>query len=338
MPPQPQSYTIGWICALDTEYVAARAFLDKSHGRIDDIDIRDANDYTLGQMGPHNIVIAVLPHWQYGLANATAAAKDMARTFSNLRFILMVGVGGGVPTKYDIRLGDIVVSSAGYGNGGVIQYDYGHAIQNKGFKTTGYLNQPPLALLAAISGLKADHQLEGHGIQDAVEKIFEKFPNLQETYRRPDVGSDRLYKPTFCHAGEQKSCTEVCGDDSSNLIPRSARSKKENLNIHYGPIASANTLMKDAELRDGLAKEKDVICFEMEAAGLMNHFPCLVVRGICDYCDTHKNVDWQGFAALAAAAYSRQLLQKIPRGNVEAERKMSEAISEGKATLDLSVS
>ena len=84
VPPEPQSYTIGWICAHDTEYVAARAFLDKSHWRMDDIDIRDANDYTLGQMGLHNIVIAVLPHWQHGLVNAAAAAKDMARTSSNL--------------------------------------------------------------------------------------------------------------------------------------------------------------------------------------------------------------------------------------------------------------
>ncbi|KAK5654660.1 hypothetical protein OQA88_6983 [Cercophora sp. LCS_1] len=99
-------------------------------GRIDDIDIKDANDYTMRQMGPHNVVLAALPRRQYGLVNATAVAKDTARTFPNIRFILMVGVGGGVPTNHDIRLGDIVVSSAGYGNGGVIQYGYGHAVQN----------------------------------------------------------------------------------------------------------------------------------------------------------------------------------------------------------------
>src|SRR3569833_3293107 len=148
--PEPQSYTIGWICALDTEYVAARAFLDESHGRIDDIDIRDANDYTLGQMGPHNIVIAVLPHWQYGLVNAPAAAKGMARTFSNLRFILMVGVGGGVPTRYNIRLGDIVVCSAVYGNNKKKQNKNEQTNQNKRFNSTVQLIQPPMALLAAI--------------------------------------------------------------------------------------------------------------------------------------------------------------------------------------------
>ena len=63
--------------------------------------------------------------------------------------------------------------------------------------------------------------------------------------------------------------------------------------------------MKDALLRDALIAEKDVLCFEMEAAGLMNHFPCVVIRGICDYSDSHKNKEWQGYAAMAAAAYTK---------------------------------
>ena len=337
--PEPKDYTIGWICALEIEYTAGRSLLDASHGRIDDIDVKDANDYTLGQMGPHNVVLAVLPHWQYGLVNATAVAKDMARTFPNIRFILMVGVGGGVPTNHDIRLGDVVVSSAGYGNGGVIQYDYGHAVQNKTFKTTGYLNQPPMALLTAINGLKSDHALQGHGIDDTVETTLQHYPRLQARCRRPDAGNDRLYQPNFAHPDE-KSCMEVCRD-SSKLISRSDREVWDRLKIHYGLIASGNALMKNAKLRDRLAKEKDVMCFEMEAAGLMNHVPCLVVRGICDYCDTHKNLEWQGYAALVAAVYAKQLLQRIPRGKVEGEKKANEvmeaieAISEGKETASL---
>ena len=50
----------------------------------------------------------------------------------------------------------------------------------------------------------------------------------------------------------------------------------------------------------------------MEAAGLMDQLPCLVIRGICDYCDSHKNKHWQGYAALAAAAYARDLLAVVP--------------------------
>jgi nucleoside phosphorylase len=102
---------------------------------------------------------------------------------------------------------------------------------------------------------------------------------------------------------DEASCTAICSKDSSCLIPRSKQTEsKDNPTIHYGLIASANQLMKDALVRDTLAAEKDILCFEIEAAGLMNHFPCLVIRGICNYSDLHKNKEWQGYAAIAAAA------------------------------------
>ena len=67
--------------------------------------------------------------------------------------------------------------------------------------------------------------------------------------------------------------------------------------------------------RDRLAKEHGMLCFEMEAAGLMNQLPCLVIRGICDYSDSHKNKLWQGYAALTAAAYAKRLLSVVSMKN-----------------------
>ena len=87
--------------------------------------------------------------------------------------------------------------------------------------------------------------------------------------------------------------------------------------------------MKDAKKRDEIVKQADVLCFDMEAAGLMNHFPCLVIRGICDYSDTHKNNKWQGYAAMAAAAYAKDLLSLIAPTRVEAERKICDILSNG---------
>jgi nucleoside phosphorylase len=55
----------------------------------------------------------------------------------------------------------------------------------------------------------------------------------------------------------------------------------------------------------------------MEAAGLMDNFPCLVIRGICDYADSHKNKQWQGYAAATAAAYAKELLSMIHPSQVE---------------------
>jgi nucleoside phosphorylase len=71
----------------------------------------------------------------------------------------------------------------------------------------------------------------------------------------------------------------------------------DNPAVHYRLIASANQVMNDAFIRNKLAAEKDVLCFETEAAGLLNHFPCLVIRGICNYADSHKNKEWQGYSA-----------------------------------------
>jgi nucleoside phosphorylase len=87
--------------------------------------------------------------------------------------------------------------------------------------------------------------------------------------------------------------------------------------------------MKDAMLRDKLAKEHEVLCFEMEAAGLMNHFPCLVIRGICDYSDTHKNKNWQGYAAMTAAAYAKDFLHRISPNTIEAERRITDVLASG---------
>ncbi|KAJ5118862.1 hypothetical protein N7448_010567 [Penicillium atrosanguineum] len=54
----------------------------------------------------------------------------------------------------------------------------------------------------------------------------------------------------------------------------------------------------------------------MELAGLMNHFPGLVIRGICDYADSHKSKEWQPYAALVAAAYAKELLLMVPDDQV----------------------
>lgn len=49
----------------------------------------------------------------------------------------------------------------------------------------------------------------------------------------------------------------------------------------------------------------------MEAAGLMDDFPCLVIRGICDYADAQKTDTWHAYSAIAAAAYAKELLEHI---------------------------
>ncbi|KAI1440702.1 purine and uridine phosphorylase [Annulohypoxylon stygium] len=330
--PNHDAYTVGWICALPIEYVAAQEFLDEEHEGLDFMEQNDNNIYTLGRIGKHNVVVASLPLGQYGLVSAANVARDMVRSFANIRVGLMVGIGGGVPSQnHDIRLGDVVVSAAGLSNGGVFQYDYGKTVQNKEFVTTGFLNQPPQLMLSAVGNLKAIYKRKGNQLEDSVTKLLHNNPRLQDDYQRPDSSTDKLYVSSFTHAGgDNACCSATVEDDESTIILRKLRGVYEdNPAIHYGLIASANQLMKDAVVRDRLAAEKNVLCFEMEAAGLMNHFPCLVVRGICDYSDTHKNKLWQGYAAMTAAAYAKDFLNTIVPSKIEAERKLSEVLSDG---------
>ncbi|KAK9847924.1 hypothetical protein MYU51_017389 [Penicillium brevicompactum] len=166
--PRHERYTIAWICALYIEMAAAQAMLDESH-EILPTHADDRNTYVLGDIYRHNVVIACLPDGQYGTNNAAILMTNMKRTFPQIRACLMVGISGGVPSKADVRLGDIVVGTR------VMQ----------------------------------------------------------------------------CHM------------------------------------------------------------FEMESAGLMDILPCLPIRGICDYADSHKGEAWQRYAAATAAAYARELLEVL---------------------------
>ncbi|KAK5991264.1 Ankyrin repeat domain-containing protein 50 [Cladobotryum mycophilum] len=325
----PSDYTVGWICALSTEYVAAQAFLDEKHEGPERVSPNDNNDYTLGKIGKHNVVIAVLPDGEYGTSRAASVASDMMHSFPNIRIGLMVGIGGAAPSqKHDLRLGDIVVSAPRDGKGGVLQYDFGKTIQNQSFQRTGVLNQPPTVLRAAVNGLRAQYESDGHQFEESINNILQKKPKLRKKYSRPDPSSDRLYQSGVVHPEDDDlSCATACGTDHSKLILRSERTEEDdNPMIHYGVIASGNQLMKDALVRDKLAAEENILCFEMEAAGLMNHFPCLVIRGICDYSDSHKNKQWQGYAAMAAAAYASDLLYRIAPNRVEAEKKIGDIL------------
>ncbi|KAF1986145.1 purine and uridine phosphorylase, partial [Aulographum hederae CBS 113979] len=332
----PNIFNVGWICALLKEYVAARAFLDEIHPGPKDVSPNDNNVYTLGKIGDHNIVIAVLPDGEYGLTPAASVARDMLHSFPSIRIGLMVGIGGGAPSlNHDIRLGDIVVSSPRDGNSGVFQYDFGKTIQDQSFQATRFLNQPPPVLRAAVSGIKAVHETDGHQLDEAINGVLNHKPRLRTKYQRPQIGTDKLYQASVIHPPDKDtSCQVACEKDLSKLVSRPQRTEEDDIPaVHYGLIASANQLMKDATARDKLIAEKDVLCFEMEAAGLMNHFPCLVIRGICDYSDSHKNDAWQGYAAMAAAAYAKDLLCRIAPNRIEAERKISDILSSVKSEV-----
>ncbi|KAL4890101.1 hypothetical protein BDV59DRAFT_195221 [Aspergillus ambiguus] len=297
------AYSVGWV-----------ALLDEEHERLPP-GPKDDNTYLLGLMGRHNVVIAFPGSGVFGTSAATRTATNMIRTFRNIRFCLMVGVGGGAPNPpdpedplKDIRLGDVVVSSPKGSHGGVLQYDMGKWEDGAEFTIKSHLNKPPNILLSAIELLKSDHDFGEGEMMKYIEHMAEKSTKLPalKDYRFPGRDEDRLFKVGSFHAG---------GDDCSNcdvmgLEKRLERKSDEPL-VHYGLIASSNAVMRSAQRRDELRDAWGISCFEMEAAGLMDNFPCLVIRGICDYSDGHKHKFWQPYASVVATAYAKDLLRVI---------------------------
>jgi nucleoside phosphorylase len=113
-------------------------------------------------------------------------------------------------------------------------------------------------------------------------------------------------------------------------MPRAERDTKAGQPVvHRGLILSGGGVVKNPEDRDRLRRDHgDAICFEMEAAGIMDEIPCLVVRGICDYADTHKQDGWHHYAAAVAAAYGKAILLKIYGQDVEETKSMKNTMEE----------
>jgi nucleoside phosphorylase len=329
---------------LPKELIAAAAMLDETHPDLPRKP-NDYNAYTLGRVSGHNVVIACLPKGEIGNNNSATVAARMTSTFPSIRFGLMVGIGGGVPKS--VRLGDVVVSTPSDGFGGVVQWDFGKTEQGGIFKRTGALNRPPTELLAALTKLEMKHAMKGSKIPQYLEELEKNWPKLVPKYIKSESLKDVLFRaeynhvksPVICDIGTLGSRAEEGEDeedneeeeveededgeqgghcihcDQSKIVLRQPR----DMRVHYGLVASGNQVIKDAAFRDEINTRLGgkVICFEMEAAGLINDFPCIVIRGICDYADSHKNKDWQEYAAAVAAAFAKELLSIVPPQEVE---------------------
>ncbi|THX50617.1 Pfs, NACHT and ankyrin domain protein [Aureobasidium pullulans] len=343
-------YTVGWIAALPHEMTAALAMLEERHGKPLDFEksSSDKNSYCWGRIGHHNVVMTPFPSGVYGTTPAARTATQMSFSFPNIRLGLMVGIGAAIARPLegrDIRLGDIVVSQPHGRSGGVIQYDRGknvaterinegdhHASILRRFELTGSLNQPPEAALTAINFLQAEADLTGSKVPQILKEMLKRYPRMaggddsKPGYVYQGQPKDRLFEALYVHA----SGLECDGCDPSHEVLRHGRERPDEPQVHYGVIASGNRVIKDAFERDSIVSDTDeqCLCIEMEAAGLMNSFPCLVIRGICDYADSHKNDRWQKYAAATAAAYAKEFLWSVDNADLAETSRASEILGQ----------
>ena len=300
-------FEIAVICALTLEADAVDALFDHhwdDDGPPYDKAPGDPNAYSTGAVGRHNVVLAHMPGM--GKANAAAVAANCRASFPNIKLTLVVGICGAVPFGpggEEVVLGDVVVSD------GLVRYNLRVPRPADRFirkdmllDSLGRPNAEIRALLAKLKGIRSRKMLRSKmaGYLD----VLRVEPELAAEY--PGIARDMLFEATYRHAGEG-----TCGECGCNG-PLVQRGRLEQGNpqpsVHFGLIASGDTVMKSGEERDAISGAEGVIAFQMEGGGYWRSFPCVVIKGACDYADSHKTKVWQRYAAATAAACMKAFL------------------------------
>jgi nucleoside phosphorylase len=306
-PPKHKDYTVGWVCAFDNEMIAACAMLDETHPNLPPSS-SDTNHYTLGRMGAHNVVIVQLPSGEQEIISAAVVSTKMGFTFTSLKCILSVGVASGIPSEQnDIRLGDVVVGTPR----GVIQFDWGKITESAGFiRRTEESQRPDIVLRNAVDKLKATFGREKHSISHHLSQAVEESNNLPKRFKVMPGIPDLLFETGYTHRHDSGNYPYCDACNKSSAIRRYPRDD-DGPSIHYGLIASGSSIIRDSSTRNRLGMELGAVCLDTVAAGLVTNYPAMVIRGVCDYADSHSNKAFQAIAAARAAAYAKELLKSV---------------------------
>lgn len=290
----------------------------------------DTNAYSVGKIGRHNVVLVYMSGM--GKGNAAIAATNCKGSFPGINLALLVGICGGVPSitqdeNAELLLGDIVISE------GLVPFDYGRQYPDKFSRKDDVMdtfgNPPPAirALLKKLSSRVGRRWLK----QRTLHHLNALTDDLKDDAVYPGATEDRLFESNYLHKHHPFSACTTCnegsnlvcesarttscqqlGCDIAKLVTRSRLQQQSSIQptVHFGLIASGDQVMKSGEHRDLIASKEGVIAFEMEATGVWESFPCLVIKGVCNYADSHKSKRWQSYAATTAAACMKAFLEK----------------------------
>jgi nucleoside phosphorylase len=342
------NFEIAIICALPLEASAVEALFDKfweddgiKYGKAKG----DPNAYTTGVIGEQNVVLAHMPHM--GKISAAGVAASLSLSFTGIKLALIVGICGGVPSGHDgkkeILLGDVIISEAlvqyDFGRQNTDVFERKDTLEDN-------LGRADIAIRSMLRKLQTDRGCQR--IKDQTIQYLAGLTQKVKDARYPGPKADILFEPSYRHihrnddavclicTGNTLRAHEVCEDalhmscyelgcDPSRRMKRRRLSILGNVpdtedaedtqngevhrpQIHIGRMGSGDTVMKSGEHRDWIARRDKVIAFEMEGAGVWDYFPSLVIKGVCDYADSHKNKEWQFYAATTAAACTKAFL------------------------------
>jgi nucleoside phosphorylase len=335
-------FEIAIICALPAEADAVISLFDvhwdkpdRTYGKA----ARDLNAYTTGRIGQHNVVVVHMP--SMGKVSAANVAQGLRSSFENIQLALVVGICGGVPyrqrNKQEIFLGDVVISRS------LIQYDFGRqypgAFEAKD-SLQGGSGKPSAEIRSILAKPETSHHR--HELEITTAQFVRDSQLILRRSVYPGAQKDKLFEstslhrhhtdgachtclsegaPRICVHALESSCEEL-GCEASGVLRR-VRLKNGAVppgqlglqsgycpSIHIGNMGSGDTVMKSGTHRDEVARKYDIIGFEMEGAGIWDFFPSMVIKAVCDYADSHKNKEWQSYAAVTAAAATKAFLQE----------------------------
>ncbi|KAI4718290.1 purine and uridine phosphorylase [Aureobasidium sp. EXF-10727] len=361
-PETRDEFEVAIICALPLEAAAVLSLFDQRYdqygpsryGKHED----DKNTYSTGRIGRHNIVLAHMPGM--GITSAVRVASHLQLSFKKVRLALIVGVCGAAPLDRPIILGDVIISNS------VVEFYFGRQYPDSIERKSGVKDT------LEIRGLLSKFEIPIIR-KELEETTLQNLASLQEkehTASYPGVAHDRLFAVSYRHrhrkdssqhdclclspqSSNESSCNEArelecevlgCSVDAPDTPSRRMRfaSGVPPPRVHLGTVGSASIVMKSAEHRDAIANKDNIIAFEMEGAGVWDDLPCIIIKGVCDYSDSHKNKKWQGYAAATAASATKAFLDYWTPGrhNVVSAEKLSRkrplSLS-GEDNLDVSI-
>ncbi|KAK6339372.1 hypothetical protein TWF718_008792 [Orbilia javanica] len=350
-PESRDDFEIAIICAVGPEYDAVALLIDQfwdddgyRYGRAPE----DQNTYRTGKIGKYNVVLALLPGM--GKANAANVASGLRSSFRGIEIALIVGICGGVPfyDNQEIILGDVVISGSIVQYDFGRRYTNKFQRKNNSSESLGRANADVRSLLGTLKtndGLELLERRTLHHLEE-LQCRAEKRRKLRGKYNYPGADKDKLFEPSYRHKHHSSfncnTCNHCCADmddtceramtgaacsellcDEKHLVRRARLEEKlktmgptceiQQPYVHIGTVGSGDTVMRSSQERDRIAKEDNIIAFEMEGAGVWDNLSCIIIKGVCDYCDSHKNKNWQDFASATAASAMKALLERYGR-------------------------
>lgn len=280
----------------------------------------ESNVYTIGNIGQHKVVTTKLPQIGRQMAAQISSGNTTTRllgTFSDIEHVFLVGAAGGVPHYTDyynhVRLGDVVVGTPSEKGFMYVFCDKVTHDTERGALQYALKSWCPRDLIIPqlveqmLGGVREDPS--GAVWDSYVSEGQELLQDQEVDFNRPPPDTDRLFM-------------NIGGNDVIEVghppVPEGITHREGQPTIRCGALASGKPIIKDDALRLDFAARHNIVSYDTEFDQVLESIvgnrkdSFVFIRGVSDYLDGTKNVEWQPYAALVAAAFMKACIEKLP--------------------------